>query len=115
MATSRALPLRVAVVAAMALSWAGSAAAASKQVQLGRCASFVKRLQEVGNAAGITRNDLYEGLTGWMAMKAGANPGDVDSLGVGATADAEACRDFGLAPEPLRRDWSPCSGYCGSR
>lgn len=92
-----ALPLLLALLTVPAAAEAST----SQRARLGRCVSFVKRLQEKGVPAGIVRQDLYEGLTGWIAMKARISPGDVEALGAGASPEAAACEEVGLAPEPL--------------
>jgi len=96
-------PIVRALCALLLLAAAGDGgAAAPRRAQLGRCAAFLKRLQERGGRAGIVRPDLYDGLTGFIAMKSGASPDDLDGLAYGASPDAGACQDFGLAPGPLR-------------
>lgn len=78
-----------------------SAAPASEQARMGSCAAFVKRLDERGGKARISRPDLYEGLAGWLAMKARARRDEVHSSARRAAPDVRSCSDFGLAPEPL--------------
>ena len=80
---------------------AATAQAGSSHGRLGKCAAFVKRLQQKGGQGGIVREDLYEGLTGWIAMKARISPADVEALAEGAPPEAAACEEVGLPPEPL--------------
>lgn len=68
---------------------------------MGGCASFVKRLDEKGAKTGISRPDLYEGLSGWLSMKAGVRPDEVHAWGRKTSPDAQACAEFGLEPHPL--------------
>jgi len=92
----------LALTVASALAPAAPAAAAeSEKALLARCASFVKRLSDRGARTGIPRPDLYEGLTGWLATKAGVKAEEVRASGRRATPDLQACAAFGLAPEPL--------------
>ncbi len=95
---SATFPLLLALWAA---PFAKAEASGSQRARLGRCVSFVKQLQEKGVPAGIVRQDLYDGLTGWIAMKTRISPGDVEALGAGAPPDAAACEEIGLASEPL--------------
>ncbi len=73
----------------------------SGRSKAGACAAFVRRLSD-RDRWGVARPDLYDGLSGWIAVKAGMDPGAVDRAARTSTADAVACAEFGLAPEPLR-------------
>lgn len=95
------VPIVIAVVAALTGTVARADGGVASRARLGRCVSFVKRLQEKGRGTGIVRPDLYEGLSGWIAMKARIGVGDVDTLAAGAVPDASACEEVGLAPAPL--------------
>lgn len=92
---------RTLLVLSLAAVPAASAQASASQNRLGKCVAFVKRLQQKGGQGGIVRQDLHEGLTGWIAMKARISPGDVEALSAGASPEAAACEDVGLHPEPL--------------
>jgi hypothetical protein len=90
-----------AVLAAASVHADAAAADPGARRKAGSCAAFVKRVQQASKV-GIVRPDLYEGLSGWIAMKGGLAPDEVDALALAATPDASSCRDFGLAPEALR-------------
>jgi hypothetical protein len=97
------VPASVLLLSAALAVGAGEARAATgaQRLQAGRCAAFVRRVQQQGAATEVARHDLYDGLTGWIAMKSGLSPEDVDALGGRSAPDAPSCEDFGLSAGPL--------------
>ncbi len=76
-------------------------AASADRGQMGACAAFVRQLDEKGKRVGITRPDLFEGLSGWISMKARVKPEDVLGAARRSAPDAQACSEVGLEPQPL--------------
>lgn len=93
--------IRFAVGAALLAALLAPIAAAADRGGMGACAAFVRKLDERGRRAGITRPDLFEGLSGWISMKARVKPEDVQGAARRASPDAEACSEIGLEPQPL--------------
>lgn len=101
------LPLawaRTLVPVAVAATISGPAVAAAQSAARGKagaCAALVRRVQQT-DSEGIVRPDLYDGISGWIAKRAGLDPSEVDGLARGATPDPAACDAFALPAAALR-------------
>ncbi len=90
----------VAIAVTLVLA-AGAVADPGARGKAGACAAFVKRVVEA-DAEGISRPDLYDGVSGWIAKKVGLDPSEIDGLAMAEQPDALACDAFAIPAAPLR-------------
>jgi hypothetical protein len=92
---------QLAAVAVAVFLPALAGADAGARGKAGACAAFVRRVQQE-DVEGVSRPDLYDGVSGWIARRAGLDPSEVDGLAIAATPDALACDEFALPAGALR-------------